>query len=190
MLLSIDLPQYTTLPLPLLTVGLMPQTMKATNDMFNFFDLLLNKMENIIKSFNHASHAGHAADQRTHPLTGPWWLGPVVHSSICSFTHPFIHSDNHSTVAPQLPPGQARFIGYFRVCGSFMRFGRAIIVVAVSFLYAAAPMGNNNNNNNSKHNNNCNESYKSNKNVANNCWKTLNEPTNRKLTWLLWQWRK
>lgn len=103
MLLSIDLPQYTTIlpfPLPLLTVGLMPQTMKATNDMFNFFDLLLNKMENIIKSFNHASHAGHAADQRTHPPTGPWWLGPVVHSSICSFTHPFIHSDNHSTVAP------------------------------------------------------------------------------------------
>lgn len=92
MLLSIDLPQNTTaLPLPLPRADLMPQTMKATNDMFNFFDLLLNKMENIIKSFNHAS---------SHPPTAPWWLGPVVHSSICSFTHPFIHSDNHSTVAP------------------------------------------------------------------------------------------
>lgn len=169
--MSIDLPQYTTilpLPLPLLTVGLMPQTMKATNDMFNFFDLLLNKMENIIKSFNHASHAGHAADQQNPP--SHWSMmarssRPLVHlfihSSIHSFRQPF------NCCPPQLPPGQARFIGYFRVCGSFMRFGRAIIVVAVSFLYAAAPMGNNNNNN--KHNNNCNESYKSNKNIANNC---------------------
>lgn len=103
---------------------------------------------------------------------------PLAHDgSVQSSTRPFVHSLIHSFIQTtiqllppsQLPPGQARFIGYFRVCGSFMRFGRAIIVVAVSFLYAAAPMGNNNNNNNSKHNNNCNESYKSNKNIANNC---------------------
>lgn len=102
---------------------------------------------------------------------------PLAHDgSVQSSTRPFVHSLIHSFIQTtiqllppsQLPPGQARFIGYFRVCGSFMRFGRAIIVVAVSFLYAAAPMGNNNNNN-SKHNNNCNESYKSNKNIANNC---------------------
>lgn len=99
---------------------------------------------------------------------------PTLNGSVQSSTHPFVHSLIHSFIQttiqllpPQLPPGQARFIGYFRVCGSFMRFGRAIIVVAVSFLYATAPMGNNNNNN--KHNNNCNESYKSNKNIANNC---------------------
>lgn len=55
---------------------------------------------------------------------------------------------------------------------SFMRFGRAIIVVAVFlflyiYIYASTPRGCNSNTKN-----NSNESYKSSNNAANNCWKT------------------
>lgn len=85
------------------------QTIKATNDMFNFFDLLLNKMENIIKSFNHASHASSASDHRV-----PTHIHSYIHSSIQSFTH----SDTTIQLLNQLPSGHgSRFIGSIRVCG-------------------------------------------------------------------------
>lgn len=51
---------------------------------------------------------------------------PLAHDgSVQSSTRPFVHSLIHSFIQttiqllpPQLPPGQARFIGYFRVCES------------------------------------------------------------------------
>lgn len=77
--------------------------------MFNFFDLLLNKMENIIKSFNHASHASSASDR----------VPPPAHASAHSYIHSAIHSFRQPfNCCPNCLRAMARFIGSFRVCGT------------------------------------------------------------------------